>query len=560
MFDNLQATRKLGIAFGALVLINVATAGAVLVNLDAIAEANRHNDSANELLLAIEDAETARDEAESALSALILSGDLAHVERFETAAAAATAAFDALAATEHAAEPAFREGMEEARAATERWLADFSAEQLRYMMRPETVDLARAIEISPDRAGVGQQIHDAFSAMTGFAHAIAAEASASESSLLELSMIILAVASVIMVASAVAIGWLLNRRIAVPLRALAAITQRLAAKDWSVTLPGAGRRDEIGVMSAALASFRESGQRAEALEAEQRAAQEEQVARARRIEALTSRFDAEARDLLETLSASAAEMETASRTMSEIATETTAQAGNVATGAHEAGANMQAVSAATEELTSSIREISAQVQRVSGDAAAASGSALDAKAQIGALATASERVGQVVTMITEIAEQTNLLALNATIEAARAGDAGKGFAVVASEVKALATQTARATDEIRTQIAGIQSQTGVTVAAMESVANAIRQVTEASASIAAAMEEQTAATQEISYSINQAAVGTEQVVENIQGVSDGAAETGRSSAQVLDVAAGLSLQAARMKASVADFLEGVRAA
>jgi methyl-accepting chemotaxis protein len=558
--DNLRVSRKLVLAFGVLVLISVAACGVVLMNLGAIQAANRQTESANALLATIDRAETARIDAEGAMRGLILSGDLAFIERFDAAIAELHAVLAGFETSEHAQVPELRDTFTAATAATEGWLSDFTAQQLGYMMRPETVDLARAIEVSPERAATAAAIHDHFAAMAAFADTLVAEAAANEAALLEQSLTILVVASVIMIGSAVAIGWMLNRKVGVPLGALGQITQRLADKDWSVDLLDTERRDEIGVMNAALATFRANGQRADALEAEQRAERERQVARSQRIEQLTTRFDDEVRELLETLSASATEMEATSRSMSEIAMETTAQAGNVASGAHEAGANVQAVSAATEELTASIREISSQVQRVSGDAADASASATEATGQINTLAIASERVGQVVAMITEIAEQTNLLALNATIEAARAGEAGKGFAVVASEVKALATQTAKATDDIRSQIAAIQSQTGVSVAAMEAVAGAIRHVNEASASIAAAMEEQTAATQEISHSISQAATGTEQVVHNIHGVSDGAAETGKSSHHVLEVAEDLSRRAARMKSAVAEFLDGVRAA
>lgn len=560
MLDNLRVSRKLVLGFGALVLISVASCGVVLLNLGSIESANRQTEEANTLLSTIEEADSARIDAEGAIRGLILSGDLAFVDRFGQAVGEMEAVLAALSTSAHAGDASFQEALGGARSATADWLAAFTAQQLSYMLRPETVDLARAMEVSPERSAAAAEIDARFAALTDFADGMAAEAAASEGALLEQSFIILAAASLIMIGSAVAIGLTLNRKIGVPLGALAGITQRLAEKDWSVALLATNRRDEIGVMNAALSTFRENGQRADALEAEQRAEQERQSARAQRIESLTRTFDSKARELLESLSASATEMEATSRTMSETATETTSQASNVASGANEAGASVEAVSAATEELTSSIREISAQVQRVSSDAAGASTSAIEATGQINTLAAASERVGQVVAIITEIAEQTNLLALNATIEAARAGEAGKGFAVVASEVKALANQTAKATDDIRAQIAAIQAQTGVSVTAIAAVAGAIRQVNEASASIAAAMEEQAAATQEISHSVAQAAVGTEQVVHNIHGVSEGAAETGRSSHHVLEVAEELSQRASEMKASVAEFLDGVRAA
>lgn len=560
LLENLRVSRKLALAFGVLLTISIAACAVVIINLQSIQVANGRTENANAFLDTVKQAQTANVHAEGAVRALILSGDLAYIDALEAAKAEAAAAFAVLEGYELTGGDAMAEAIAVAEQSTARWLEEFTSQQLTYMMRPETVDLARAMEVSPERLDLGQQIADGFSAMSAIAHDEVVAASTQEEALLEQSFIILIVASAVLVGGAVTIGWILNRAVGVPLGKLAATTQKLAKKDWSAQVLETSRTDEIGVMNTALKTFRENGERADALEAEQRIEQERQLTRSKKIEELTASFDAEAREVLETLASSAAEMEATSRNMSDTAQETTRQASNVSSGAAEAGANVQSVSSATEELTASIREISAQIQKVSSDAAGASASANEATDQINTLAAASERVGQVVAMITEIAEQTNLLALNATIEAARAGDAGKGFAVVASEVKALANQTAKATDEIRSQIDAIQSQTTVSVSAMDAVAKSIQFVNEASASIAAAMEEQSAATDEISHSIAQASSGTEQVVSSIHGVSEGAAATGEASQHVLDVARDLSSRAARMESSVAEFLSGVRTA
>ena len=559
-FNNLRAGRKFALAFGVLLLINIIACTAVFMNLRSIDAAVRHTAKADALLEMIAEAKAAQLRAEGAIRSLILSGDLQFVEAFETAVADVGALFADIEAADMAATPEFRDASTATAAAVASWQNAFAGTQLQHMLRPATVDLARAMEVSPERAAVGDQIRRRFADMADFAHKVVADLSAHEQSLLSSSLIFLVTASVIMIGSAFGIGWLLTRTVGVPLGALAGITDRLAEKDWSVSLLETSRRDEIGVMNEALTTFRTNGQRAEELAAEQDAERERQAARARKIEELAAEFDSEASEVLEVLSTSASEMEATSQSMSGVAQATTVQSGSVATAAEQAGANVQNVSAATEELTNSIREISSQIQRASNDAASAASNAADATGQINTLATAADKVGQVVEMITAIAEQTNLLALNATIEAARAGDAGKGFAVVASEVKTLATQTAKATDEIRSQISEIQGQTGVTVSAMESVAEAIRQVNEASASIAAAMEEQSTATDEISQSIQQAAEGTVEVVRNISNVSEGAAQTEESSQHVLSVAQKLSNRAERMRNSVSDFLGNVRAA
>ncbi len=559
-FNNLRAGRKFALAFGVLLLINIIACTAVFMNLRSIDAAVRHTAEADALLEMIAEAKAAQLGAEGAIRSLILSGDLRFVDTFESAVTDLGALFATINAAELAADPEFRDASAAAAAATERWQSAFAGTQLEHMLRPATVDLARAMEVSPERAAIGEEVTTRFADMAGFSHAVVAELSAHEQSLLSSSLIFLVAASVIMIGSAFAIGWLLTRTVGAPLGALAGITLRLADKDWTVSLLDSSRRDEIGVMNDALSTFRNNGQRAEELAAEQSAERERQAERARKIEHLAAEFDSEASEVLDVLSSSASEMEATSQSMSSVAQSTTVQSGSVATAAEQAGTNVQSVSGATEELTNSIREISSQVQRASTDAAGAAATAAEATDQINTLATAAEKVGEVVAMITAIAEQTNLLALNATIEAARAGDAGKGFAVVASEVKTLATQTAKATDEIRSQIAEIQGQTGATVSAMGSVAEAIRKVNEASASIAAAMEEQSAATDEISQSVQQAARGTVEVVRNIGSVKEGAAQTEESSQHVLSVAQQLSSRAERMRSSVSDFLGNIRAA
>ena len=221
---------------------------------------------------------------------------------------------------------------------------------------------------------------------------------------------------------------------------------------------------------------------------------------------------------------------------------------------------METVSAAAEELSASIAEISNQVAHSAEIANGAVRTSEDTHQKIELLAEAANQIGEVVSLITNIAEQTNLLALNATIEAARAGDAGKGFAVVANEVKNLANQTAKATDDIRTQVEGIQVATSNAVDAIAEIAQTIRQLDGSSTTISAAVEEQGAATQEIARNVEQASHGTRDVSENITGVSSAADESEKLSGEVLGLAKGLGQQANELNEAVEAFLKEVRSA
>ncbi|MGE4281294.1 MAG: protoglobin domain-containing protein [Magnetospirillum sp.] len=227
--------------------------------------------------------------------------------------------------------------------------------------------------------------------------------------------------------------------------------------------------------------------------------------------------------------------------------------------AEEATTNIQTVAAAAEELSSSIEEISRQVSHSAAIAADAMTEAERTNQMVESLSEAAGKIGQVVSLINAIASQTNLLALNATIEAARAGEAGKGFAVVANEVKSLANQTAKATNEIGTQIGAVQSATRDAVGAITDIARTIGQINEIAGSIAAAVEEQGAATQEIARNVQQAAMGTQEVTGTIARVSAAAFETGNTAREVLNAAASLAQNSNVLENQVDRFVADIRA-
>jgi methyl-accepting chemotaxis protein len=364
---------------------------------------------------------------------------------------------------------------------------------------------------------------------------------------------------------------------------LAATMDRLHEGQYDVAVPSIERSDEIGLMARATESFRDSLVKMRTLEAEQketetrtaaekRATEERELAQKKAAEekatadrsaamhTLANQFESAVGHIIETVSSAATELEAAAGTLSQTADVTQRLSGSVAAASEQASANVQSVASATEEMSASVSEISRQVHESSQIAAEAVRQAERTDTRISELSKAAGRIGDVVKLITAVAEQTNLLALNATIEAARAGEAGRGFAVVASEVKALAGQTAKATEEISTQIAGMQTATRDSVAAIKEIGATIGRIADISGSVAASVEEQGAATAEIASNVQQAARGTTEVATNITDVNRGASETGSASAQVLASARSLAKESTMLKTEVGKFLAMVRAA
>lgn len=277
------------------------------------------------------------------------------------------------------------------------------------------------------------------------------------------------------------------------------------------------------------------------------------------LDALAQGFEASVKAVVETVTTSANEMRASAESLAATAEETTRQSTAVASAAEEASSNVSTVAAAAEEMSNSIKEITAQVSRSAEIASRAVAEANDTNDTIQGLASSGDKIGEVVRLISDIAEKTNLLALNATIEAARAGDAGKGFAVVASEVKILANQTAKATEEIGSQIGSMQSEIRGSVDAIQRIGGTIQEISETATAIAAAVEEQDAATKEIARSVEEAALGTREVSRNIAGVNDAAQQTGGSASEVLKAANDVANQGAALGTSVDKFIEQIRA-
>ncbi len=341
---------------------------------------------------------------------------------------------------------------------------------------------------------------------------------------------------------------------------LQAVMKRLAEGDLEAEVMASRAQDEVAEMARSLEVFRESMISARALGAEQEKDRAVKAERARKMEDQIGTFENTVRSALDTLIASANAMQSTAENMSVSADKSSALASAVASAAEETSVNVQTVSSGTEELSSSISEISRQVSNSTTVAAKAVTEAGETDSTMQGLADCASRISTVVDLIQTIASQTNLLALNATIEAARAGESGRGFAVVASEVKSLADQTAKATDEIRSQIVTMQNVATSADGAIRHIGQTIGEINEVTTAIAAAVEEQGAATREIARNIQHAASGTAEVSSNIVGVSQASSDAGNAASEVLTASGGLRREADMLRQEIDSFLAGIRAA
>lgn len=557
--QNISIGRKILLAFALVLAANIATGGVILyanANVEKNIDWTTHT---YEVLQATDSMMAALVDQETGLRGYLLTGKEASLDPLKAGEKTFVASWNELKSLT-SDNPAQQARLDAIRKQVEEWQRAVTRAAIDLMARTESQEAARDIE----RMGKGKVYFDQI-------RALVADTKTAEASLLKARseamqtaqrMILgsVALSVLLILALACAAAFVLNRLVALPIRRTVSDMDKLRSGDYGIEIAGSDRKDEIGMMSAALMAFRDSLAQAESARRDQAAREEAERRTLARREKLASDFVARMQDIAKGFAVSSGDVAESARNLSSTAEETSRQAQAVAAAAEQAASNVQTVAASSEELAASVREISGRVVHSAEVANVAFNEAQSSNERIGDLSKAATAIGEVVSLIKGIADQTNLLALNATIESARAGEAGKGFAVVASEVKELASQTARATEEIASKVTEIQDATRGTVASMAEIIRVVGDIKTISTTIAGAVEQQGAATGEIAQNCQQAATGTYQVTENIGGVGRAADMTGAASSQLLSLSEGLSHQAGSLRTEVENFVHQLQAA
>ncbi len=558
VFANMRVSGKLAAGFSLVILVMVVGSLVVLERVLRIQHDTRWTTHTYDVLEAVDGILMGMVNQETALRGFLLTTEERSLDTYERGLAQYR---DSMTRARELTRdnPEVQRLLAELDAAATSWTRDHAERAIALVRDPDTVEAGRHLEAS----GAGKTLFDALrariAAIESIERGLLADRTADKESAFAATLWILPATLVLSVLVAGACLFALTAGIAGPVRRLEGTMAALASGKRDVEVPGVDRRDEMGDMARAVAVFRQGLVEAEALRADKEAEEAAREARRRTMDEAVAHFDEIAATTVEAVSKSAEELQAAARRMSATASRTSQDTTRVASTSQETAANIEAVAAAAEELSASVQEIARQIALSSRMSREAVVDAEQASARVNHFADTAQKISSVVGLISDIAEQTNLLALNATIEAARAGEAGKGFAVVAAEVKGLAEQTAKATEEIRSQIAAVQSSTDATVTDIGKISDRIRQMDEISSTIAAAVEEQGSATGEIARNARQVASSSANVTATIDAVSSAADETGNTSESVLTAARALLERATTMRDRTTAFLETIRA-
>jgi methyl-accepting chemotaxis protein len=556
--NDTRISIKLIAAFAGLVLIIAALAGVTFYELGQSRDRVEDTARIDAITADFDDMRQEVDRQQAAVRGLLLSGNRDYIEDYNAAKAEYARLFDSLAS--RLTVDKAKQLMAAAGQQIVGWQNDVVARQIDLMRNPLTVDEARVLEAN----GYGERMLETAAAeldqLVDLAKELTARNEQAVEDAFDITLGALLIGTAVALIFAGAAWYVLSRAIAAPIDGMSAFMGRLAEGQYEEVTANQDRGDEIGMMAKSVEYFRQRLIENRKMEAAAAKANEEKARRAKKIEDMTNDFDKESTQLVTSVAEGATELKSVASSMSDIARNTEDMSTTVAAAAEEASSNVETVASATEEINASLAEIASQVSRATEVAQTAVSTASQTSGVINGLREQSDSIGDVIKLINEIAEQTNLLALNATIEAARAGEAGKGFAVVASEVKNLATQTAKATEQISEQIDSVRGESANAVEAIDRISVVIRQIDEITTAIAAAVEQQAAATREIARNVQQASVGTTDVTSNIAKVKGGASETGTASRDVLTASEELSQHAERMRSVVQQFIAGIKAA
>jgi methyl-accepting chemotaxis protein len=561
MIGSRSITRRVALAFSVIVAISAATSFFVVHQSVMVRAGVDISVRYAEIRTAVARFGDSVDEAHRALLLLINSSDIANLPDYEEAVAEVD---EAVANLEQVAVAAggvdgdeTMKALSVANDAFAAWRNGIAARQIADLDDPSTVDLARLREVSKENRALWATIDRTLDDLLIEIEAHLEVSARNQDRQLSLLLVAAIVSGVVVVLAATAMALLLSRTVTHPLRELAAATERLKDRDWSVVIPSAQRHDEIGLVSRALEVFRENGRKNEALEAEHRRDAEEKLRQAAIVNEAVAHFRTEATGILREVDSAGQSLGSAAVALEDVAGMSHTYTTSVSRAAEATGTSVDSVASAVEEMSASIREISTQMQNVSRLTRDATSASEAAGHKVEGLQKMSDNINSVIGLINGIAGQINLLALNATIESARAGEAGKGFAVVASQVKQLADQTAKATEEITRVIAEVRGEIAEVVSVIGRIGGSISEVSSNCATVAAAVEEQSAAMDEISQNVSAVSTQTLNVANNVRGVEEKVSETRRVAGTVSELSAALKISSDGLSTTIERFIFSV---
>ncbi|WP_108662284.1 methyl-accepting chemotaxis protein [Acuticoccus kandeliae] len=556
MMANLSITRKMMIAFGGIMLVTILAAGFIIYQTSALLHHVERNAQNSEALDALLDYRDVVEAAHSSVLRLVNSSDISHLAAIEKA-------LEDMGRRETDLRTRGGEGGGGAQAIDaliqllRRWQTEIVEYQIVDMRDPYTVDMARLREASVENATLWREIDDRLATIIEALKAEQTTARDAQDHELGLLQAVSIGSSALLMAICLLMSFVVRGSVVAPLRRLAGVTERLRDKDWEVTIGGTERGDEIGEMSRALEVFRDNGKRNEEIEREQARDAETKARNAEAVRRAIDAFRDSSGTLLGQLGHAGHTLGSAATSLQSVAGHSHDYTVSCSHAAEATEASVQNVAAAIEEMSMSIRDISQQLQNVTHLTERTTQASAQAGQKVTGLKARSDKIHEVVDLITSIAGQINLLALNATIESARAGEAGKGFAVVAQQVKQLADQTAKATEDISRVIGQVSGEVNEVVQAIQIIDHAIGEVNTNTAGVAAAVEEQSAALDEISRNVTVVTTQTGNVAENVKGVEEKVGETSKVAGEVNELSTSLKESSNRLGTTIESFIGAV---